>query len=343
MAINKREGIPPVNIYPSEKWYYERYGFNSTEGEWTDPIKRTEREREKQRALYDDFCDVGMGDADPKPVPNIEAYGHRFVPALFGCGIKYAKDQPPSAMHLDVDLEKMDTLEIPDFEKSEVVRRALEDADLLYKKYGCCSGAINMGSPLNVAVNMYGETFLIACALEPDAARHVLFVIAKTQLKLYHELCAKIEPGAFPVPIENWNYGNCPAIMISPEMYEAVVLPVDLWFRDKTRSFILHHCGVFDKYIDLYTRLRPDGLEIGGGSDYEAVKTAFPTQKYSLLLNTFDVEKMRVSEAADYVADVMETCRPYSRIVNVLIAELSPAVSDDMVRTLASVPDRLNL
>ena len=341
--MRKQKDIPPVDIYPSEKWYHERYGFDSVESEWTDPVKRTEREREKQRALYDDFCDVGMGDADPRPSPNIEAYGHRFVPALFGCGIKYAKDQPPSAMHLDGDPEKMGALEVPDFEKSGVVRRAREDAGLLYKKYGCCSGVINMGSPLNVAVNMYGEAFLIACALEPNTARHVLFVIAETQLKLYHELCAKIEPGVFPDPIENWNYGNCPAVMLSPEMYESVVLPVDLWFRDKTQNFTLHHCGVFDKYVDLYTRLCPDSLEIGGGSDYEAIKTAFPTQKYSLLMNTADIEKMEASEAVDYVADVMETCRPYDRIVNVVIAELSPAASNDMVRVLASVPDRLSV
>lgn len=334
--------IKPLELYLSEKWYNKRIGVDFSEEYWVDPIKRTENNRQVQRALYDIFGDVGMGSKDPKPAPAASGmYGHRFMSALFNCNIRYNKDQAPNAIHMDVDFEYMSNLKIPDFEKSDVINRALAEAKMLKKHYGFCFGDINTGSPLNVAVSVFGAEFMAACLLKPETAQHVLKVIAETEIKLYHEFMSVIEPEKFPHNNISFSYGNCPAIMFSPDVYKNVILPVDKWFRSQVQTFYLHHCGVFDKYIDLYKELLPDALDIGGGSDYKLIRKAFPDTPASLIVNAPDVEGKALSDIDELVGNIIDAAGPTDYISILWTADLSENTNDDTIRALRTVNERL--
>ncbi|MCL2159735.1 MAG: hypothetical protein FWH48_10040, partial [Oscillospiraceae bacterium] len=171
------------------------------------------------------------------------------------------------------------------------------DAAILKGKYGAVSGAINTGSPLNVAVTVFGENFLAACASEPDTARHVLMVIAETEINLINEYSSVVQPD-YPKAPYHLGYGNCPAIMVSPDTYREVVLPVDLWMRRQCAVFSLHHCGVFDRYAQIYTELTPSALDVGANSDYRSLRGYFPQTICSYIIDNGAIEGQK-SEVID--------------------------------------------
>lgn len=336
-------GIEPVSVSFSEEWYHSNFGVDFSENASRDVVGRVEFSRELVRLAYERFGDVGLGCKDPKPFPNVNTpYGHYFSPALFGCEIVCPEDQAIANLPLDADMDDMARLEVPDFDKSPVIQQAFAEAEVLRKEYGFCHGAVGMGSPLNIAVNVYGEQFLTACAMEPEIAQHVLRVIAETMFKLYREVCAVIEPEAYPLENIPFGLGNCPAIMLSPSMYREVVLPVDkivrAWAGD---TFGIHHCGVFDRYIEIYQELTPTSLDIGGGSDYKAIREAFPEVPFSLIVNAPDIEGKSVSEVDNLVGRIVEGASPVDKILRLWVAAVGSEIDDETVRAVRTANERI--
>jgi len=98
------QNLPKTHAKPtfSEAWFHSRYGLTFGERYCTDPVFRTEQDREARRLLYERFGQAGIGEKDPRPLPHLEVCGHRFLPALFGCEIVYQDDQAPACRHLPV-------------------------------------------------------------------------------------------------------------------------------------------------------------------------------------------------------------------------------------------------
>jgi hypothetical protein len=334
--------VPPVAVTFSPSWFHRHYGVDYREQTWANPVQRAERSRETARLLFDRFGDVGMGDQNPEPNPSVsDAYGNYFMPALFGCQIVYPPDQAPGNIQLGASIEEMRRLSVPDFGTAPVIRRVFSEAALLRAYYGSCHGGLSTGSPINVAMNVFGETFLMACASEPETAQHVLRVIAETEFRLYREVSAVIAPDEFPLPGLVFGYGNCPAVLFSPRMYREVILPVDLWVRRQVAEFHLHHCGVLDAYIEIYQELSPASLDIGGGSDYRAMRKAFPETPCSLIVNAPDIEGRTAAEVDELIGGMVAGASPVDLISRLWVAEVSERISDDTVRAVRTANERV--
>ena len=279
---------PDISL--SEEWYNDRLGVSFDEDFWIDPVRRTENYMQLSYESAKKYPHLGLGSLNPKPAPVAsDQYSHRFMAKLFGCDVVYMENQAPSAVSLDLEMEELAEFPMPDLHKNEVLKKALSDADILKRKYGYVSRGINTGSPLNVAVTVFGESFLASCAGEPDIARHILMVVAKTEIRLIYEYTQYLDEN-FSISPLSLGYGNCPAIMLSPELYRKVVLPVDLWYRQQCKYFYLHHCGIFDNYAELYTALSPIGLDVGGLSDYRKLRKYFPDTMCSYIINPESIE-----------------------------------------------------
>lgn len=269
----------------SEDWHNDRFGVDFSKDFWVDPIKRTDAymEMDYQRAKL--FPGTEIGSLEPKPHPVASGqYGHRFIPALFGCKVRYTPDQAPSADPLRMDFDELAELDMPDLRNNDVMKKALDDAKRMKAKYGFVESWINTGSPLNAAISIFGEDFIASCVCEPETAQHVLMVMAKTMIRLIYEFEDYLNPPA-RVARESYGIGNCPAIMFSPELYRQVILPTDLWLRQQFKKFGIHHCGIFDRYAELYTSLTPSSLDVGGGSDYRHLRKYFPDAICSYIVN----------------------------------------------------------
>lgn len=334
--------VGPMAVSFSPAWFHHHYGVDYSESAWLDPIARAERNRDLSRVVFERFGDVGLGSEDPQPQPVMsDAYGNYFMPALFGCQTVYPKDQAPANLPLDTSFDDMAQLQMPDFDTSPVIQRAMVEARALEERYGFCHGGINMGSPINVAVNVYGEQFLLASALAPEIAQHVLYVIAETEFRLIREVCSVIDPEHFPLENMGFGYGNCPAVMFSPRLYREVILPVDQWVRSQVAQFYLHHCGVFDDYIELYRELNPTSLDIGGGSDYTRIRAAFPDTPFSLIVNAPDIEGHTPAQVDELVGSMVAGAGPAEKISFLWCAEVSERTEDETVRTLRTANERI--
>jgi len=274
-----------VNFDLSEDWYNDRFGVEFTEDFWTDPVKRTESYRELAYMTAKLLPESGLGSLEPKPKPVAsDQYGHRFIPKLFGCEMKYTKNQAPACIPQKCDYDELAALDMPDLYNNDVFKKAISDAKKLKEKYGFAESWINTGSPLNAAVSIFGEDFIACCLCEPEAAQHVLMILAKTFNRLFYEFTDIINPPE-KIDKENGGYGNCPAIMFSPKVYKEVILPVDLWFRKQFKTFNIHHCGILDDYLQLYKELQPTAFDIGGGSDYKLMRSYYPEIPCTFIVN----------------------------------------------------------
>ena len=327
----------------SEDWHNHRFGVDFSEDFWVDPIRRTECHRELSYLRAKTFPGTNFGSLDPQPGPLAsDQYGHRFVPALFGCKIIYLKDQAPSAEPKQADFDEPAALHIPDLRSHAVARKALDDAKQLKAKYGFVSGYINTGSPLNAAISVFGEDFLACCALEPEIAQHVLKIMAKTFIRLMYEFSDVVSPPA-RIDRRSEGLGNCPAIMFSPEMYRQVILPVDLWYRNYFKDFSIHHCGVFDRYAELYTALTPCSLDVGGGSDYKLLRKYFPNTVCSYIVNPEHYEGKSREEIDALVRGIITDGGPVDKISLLRTYGVSHHATDDNVMDLYTSIERQGL
>ena len=332
--------FPQMMVTFSPAWWRARYGMTFDEPVWRDPIARTERDREMRRLLHERFGDVGLGEADPRPTPNLEAYGHRFMAAFWGCATDYPADQPPAAMPLPDAAARLGTLAVPDPETSPVIQRARAEARRLQDHYGACEGEINWGGPLNNAVSVFGDEILLAIAAEPDLARRALQVMAEALMVVYRAVTCSVSGRNPDVPRTDGGIGNCPVCMISPASYREVVLPADLWVRRHYVNFGIHHCGALHPYVEVYRPLRPKDFDTGWLSDRRAVRQAYPTTPTPLLLEASALAGKSRAAVDALVARMIDEAGPPHLIPRILVHDVGLEVADETVRDFMTVPLR---
>ena len=333
--------LPSVSITFSPAWWYARYGISFGEEVWVDPIARTELDRTMRRLLHERIGDVGLGEQDPAPHPNVEAYGHRFVAAFWGCEVRCFRDQPPAAIVLPDAPERLADCEVPPVEASPVVRKALADARRLQERYGSCSGAINLGGPLNNAVSVLGDEILRALAEEEEVARRALLAMGSALIQLYERVTCVVNGWPVGWPQQSGGIGNCPVCMVSPETYRRVVLPADLWYRAHFRDFAIHHCGPMHPYAEVYRELSPCALDVGWLSDRPRVREQYPRTPMSLMLEASVLRGVSQHEVDQVVCAMIEEAAPADLITTIWVAEAGTEVTDETVRDLMTVMSRL--
>ncbi len=334
------ENLPRTHARPtfSEAWFHTNYGMTFGEKYCTDPVYRTEQDREARRVLYERFGQAGIGQKDPPPHPHLEVCGHRFLPALFGCEIIFQDDQAPSYHHLPIQsAAEIAALTRPDLESSRWVQEFRRQGAILLEKYGWTDASINFGGPLNGAVAILGNQGLLYLSESPGIMTQFLHLIADVCLATYDALTMAFDPGA--AQGRKPFIGNCPVMMISPTTYAQVVLPADLHYRQQIQGFGLHHCGVMDKYLGGYQHLQPiDFIEVGWGSNVAAVHHAFPDSKLDLMINIYDLQNMPPGSVRETVSRMVCEAGTGS-LRDVWVADIGPEVPDETVLNFVEAVD----
>jgi hypothetical protein len=307
---------------------------------FSDPVFRTEQDREAMRVLFDRYGRVGIGEEDPPPRPHLEICGHRFISALFGCEVVYQDDQAPSCRHLSLTSEAdIAAIAKPDLETNRWEQEFRRQANVLLRRYGFVDAAINYGGPLNVATTVLGSEAFAYLLLSPEIMGRFLDRISDVFVEAYDRLTVAFDPKA-PAGREMF-IGNCPVVMISPRTYCETVLPADLRLRRQVQRFGLHHCGPMDLYLEAYQSLEPiDYIEVGWGSNVEAVRRAFPETKLDLMINIYDLQNMSLLTMRGVLASMLQQAGPISRVRDVWLADIGPEVPDETVLNFVEAVDR---
>jgi hypothetical protein len=358
------ENLPATHAKPtfSEAWFHRRFGFEFGERYFTDPIWRTEQDRQARRVLYERFGALGLGSSDPRPQPHLEICGHRFLPALLGCEIHYEVDQAPAARHLSVaSAGELSKLPKPDLIANCWAREFRRQAQVLFDRYGHVDASINHGGPLNVASNTLGSPAFLWLAEASGPVREFLRSVAELCLETYDQLTlpfsqdrcekaliGKTETGETPVlrsagldQGRELFIGNCPVMMLAPRTYREEVLPADQYLRRGVKRFGLHHCGPMDRYLEDYKSLAPcEYIEVGWGSTVSKVRSAFPTTTLDLMINIPAVQSMPPDCLAEALREMVAQAAPSALIRDIFMADLGPEVPDAMVENFVAAVNR---
>ena len=340
--------FPKIEITFSPAWWASKYGMDfSSADAWQDPILYTERDRVQRRLLFERFGEVGLGEADPQPNPLVGVeFGHRFMSAFWGCKVLYLPGQWPHATPLPDASRRLASLEVSEFENNPAVRLALRNARILEERYGRVQAAVNFGGPLNNAVSVLGEAIFEACAADPDLAQRILYRMGEAVLQVHDRLeCLVNRVSLGQERQRNWGIGNCPVGQISPAMYQEVVLPVDLWFRRafKGSDFALHHCGIFHPYTSVYQALEPTDLDVGPGSDLRRTRLAYPRARISTYIEPSQFARLGQAQVDACVTQILVDTAPVELITYIRAIEVGPELSDEAVRLLMTVHERLQV
>ena len=121
-----------------------------------------------------------------------------------------------------------------------------------------------LSSPLNIAVNLYGQEMLVAMLEEPEAAKHdlqiIYDVIAEThQWYIDHIPTAQLQPVCPTDRTQPPAYGQicgCTTQLLSPDLYEEFILPLDNALLGLyPHGGMIHLCGSHSQLIPLFAKM----------------------------------------------------------------------------------------
>lgn len=174
-------------------------------------------------------------------------------------------------------------LEMPRLDADETWRgaRLVASAFVEHGATGVLFGSPTLSSALNVAVNLYGERFLVALAADPDAANRDLATINALLRDLhrwYREHVPRMQlqgvvAGSRCQPPGFGQLCGCSTQLLSARMYRESVAPLDAdLLRDYPGGGMIHLCGDHTQHIPVWREmptLRAVQLNDQAADDFE--------------------------------------------------------------------------
>jgi hypothetical protein len=281
---------------------HARYGLDYGERFHRDIAWRIAQVMEVDRQVYADLREIGVGFSEPFPRASIEPFGHRFVPALYGCATAYVASEDPSGIRRPFDPGEIRSL--PPWtgerlEACEPVRRVLEQA--AWVRAHCDRAAAekrlgftphsqpltslqNLGSVINTAVSVFGDEALILGLDEPELLR--AFYRNVTDLML---LCLRYFPAVDGRKLSTVFVGDCTVAMISPAQYAAFNQEPDSRLAEFAARigarFMVHQDSGATPHLRTYARLGPvHAIDFGQDTDWEEAGRLFPHAEANCIL-----------------------------------------------------------
>ena len=270
-----RDHIPlGVGFYPD--WFNKHYDISFGREYYFDPEVRIETRMEIERRLYERFEDVGLGNPDPEPKPLI-TFGMVMLPTIFGCETIYKDDALPWAMPLNLSVDEVMKLEVPDIFNSYPMTEMIKQIEYLKEKYGEVVGDINTTGVQNLALKIRGDQLYFDFYENPELCHHLLKVCTESIIQLFEFNHKTTGTGAIDVtPMcdpQLYVFPNCTAEQISLETYESHILEYDNQVADACHPVGIHHCGSVDEVMDGYAKVHHlEFIEIGFGSDVKRTR-----------------------------------------------------------------------
>ncbi|MGA2763860.1 MAG: hypothetical protein ABSG17_10895 [Spirochaetia bacterium] len=281
---------------------HDRYGLDFGERFHRDIAWRVARLMEIDRGVWEDFRSIGLGFKEPFPRASIEPFGHRFIPAMFGCRTVYSASEDPACEHRALDPEEIRALPRwtrASFAAAEPVRLVLEQAR--WARENCdreeaerrlghnlhsapLTTLQNLGSVINTAVSAFGEEALLLGIDEPELLR--AFYGSVTDLM---KICLEEFPAIDGRKLSTVFVGDCTVAMISPAQYLDCNFSFDQALADYAASigarFYVHQDSGATPHLESYARLgRVHGIDFGQDTDWEKAVRAFPAAEANCIL-----------------------------------------------------------
>ena len=340
-----------VSLGFTPRWYHRRVGVDLGERWHLDPEYRYETIMEMKAYLHEAFPTMPYFESDPGPTgADLGAatisgvYGILTVPMLYGLEPVYRPDNWPDVnpgSHLTKD--EISRLPAPDPASAPHIAALLEQMEWIEWKAGLVPGYLNYQGVLNIALKVRGNEIFMDMYDDPEWAKRFLRHIGESMALTAELVQSRQEDSGFRSAV--FTVSNCVMNMVSPEQYEAFLLPVDRELSARFPTFGVHTCN-WDAtpYLEKLRTIEPMGyLDMGPMSDLSRAKALFPATRRSVLYGPVDLENKTEAEIAadlERIADAYGPC-------DVALADVEDTTPDDRVRyflaAAAEISDRREL
>jgi hypothetical protein len=305
------------------KLIHDRFGFDLGERYHRDLEYRIQTTMDIDRAIFEAYGRIGLGYERPFPRASIEPFGHRFMPALYGCQTGYAPDAEPWGQARRLNRDEILALEpwtLPRFESNPAVRIVLDQIEQLKQRYEpyrvpektfnphyrAMSALQNLGSVINTAFSIQGEDLFLLYAIEPELVRRLYANITQALL-----VCLDDFPRLDGWPLRDLFVGNCTVAMISPAQYAALNEPEDRQLMHYARRigarFMMHQDSNATAQLANYARLEAiQAFDLGQDTDFETLARLCPRAEVNCILFPSWLESHSASEVASELLRLME-------------------------------------
>jgi len=340
------ESYLPLDVVFHPNWWHQHYGLAFDRDFFYDPGRRVWQEQRMRQSLYERFGDLGLGqnDAPRRPIigPILMGSGH-IVQEILGCEVKYQEDGNPWVLPRNLSEAEVWELQAPeDIERTPSMRALLSLMEGLEAGFGYLQGDVPLHSVLNVALDLRGQDYFIDLIENWPLVAHLNKVIARTIYEVgrrvkartgsvaisVNRIIASFDPSILIIP-------NCSLQMISPKMYEELLLEHDAWLGKQLPPLGFHHCGDnAHLFAPLYARAGAAYLDVGWGSDISACRAALPHAWLSLRLNPVRMLTASPEEAAADVESLLQAHGASWDKVALCCINMDYGTSDEAVRTV---------
>jgi hypothetical protein len=240
---------------------------------------RCETIQRGQQALYETYRDLGCPASPAEPMITIQPFGHRFLPAMYGCDISYAPNREPWAHPRPwntTDIRNLPDWTPDTFQNAPPVQEITRLAHKSRNQFGYSRSMQNLGSVINTAMSVWGDPLFLAYRNSPDIVRRFYHNILQLT-KLTFEYFSALDQN----PPTRWTIGNCCVAMISPHDYRNCNYEFDRKIMQYCQThgyqFGIHQDSDVNTHVPIYSRLQyTSHFSIGMDTDFEFLARYFP-------------------------------------------------------------------
>lgn len=316
VPLQAREFIP-VELVFNPNWWRQSAGISFDRTFFLDPQTRIDNDVRMRRVLFERFGQMGLGEAEPQPRPIIgsaHVAGGFVIPALLGAEVWFEPDAAPQPLAMRWTPEQIERFEKPDFRLTWPMNDLIAQMDQLEAEWGYVVGDLNTDGALNAAYHLYGQSVYTDFYEAPERVRRLLGQISE----LIGDVAGYIHgrTGTYSVSVNRmaehfapspFLHANCSVQMISPAVYDRLLLPQERRMARELAPYGIHHCGSnLHLFAKAYSGLDLKFADVGWGSDVARCRRHLPDTFLNLRLSPV---RMLQSTAAEIRADAATLAR----------------------------------
>ena len=267
----------------SSKWLARNAGYDYRKDRISDPLKRIEMIKARDRVLNELYPEVYYK-IPSRTLVNLGEFGISTMPRLFGCELKYEKELKPVAF--PIIPEKIKPLDLKAPSVDDGLLWLAEEYDKIKELYGQKVRIVkpDLQGPMNIAFKLCGEHFFhyVLKKSKKHIGHHIMQVVTDTYIEV-HKWMRKLLNQKLN---SSFIVSECTSYFIGPKTFEEFNLKYDTQAVEELGPIFVHSCGPNShEKLDLFFKMpKFTGADLSYGTDLKYAREIFYRDKFTPLL-----------------------------------------------------------
>lgn len=317
------------------RWYAGQMDIDFSSRWHQDPGYRRTTVLQMRRLLRTKFpgCNIGACEEQDHPLDLLTGvYGGCFVPALYGLPIVYDREQWPNNQPDYKSLTELASMSRMAVLDQPVMQDLLEQMEWISREEGTIVGHLNWQGVLNNGQRLLGPELFLDMLANPEPCRSVFNHIYQTMVDAVNVVQGRQKDSGFD--IDFFTVSNCSVNLVSPALYQDLLLPFDRQFADSYKSLAIHNCAWnADPYFAQYGKIQNVGyIDMGIESNLDAAKKVFANARRAVMYTPMDFQDKSLDMIKADLRSVADRLAP----CDIIFADLDVGVDEHKIKQIFS-------